>query len=203
MDNENNKKTAKAKLIKQTNEKVDINITIKAMEKLIEEKLQSMKFFVPFVLTIVTSLLAYLFTTTDNLFDNFIYLIVAYLLLCLVSIFLAYAPCNSYNEDIDSSKRQKKNKRTLDNYPDIEVWNLDSYINLSDFSFIAQLEKLAERKLSKGEFASAQFLKQKINEYRNKKSIISIAYMVIIGGAFVMAIVFLITYIGCVIQGDI
>lgn len=203
MNREDNKRTAKARRIKNSGEYVDVKLTIKQMEKLIDEKLQSMKFFVPFVLTIVTSLLAYLFTTTDNLFDDFIFIIVAYLLLCLVSIFLAYAPCNSYNENINDTIRIKKNKRTLDLYPEIEIWNLNSYINLSDFSFLARLEKLAQRKLSQDELASAQFLKQKINEYRHKKGVISIAYIVIIVGAFVLAILFIVMYFLYGISGEI
>ena len=201
--NDNDRKLiAKAKKVKKLNDSVDINVSIKQMEKMVDDKLQSMKFFVPFVLTIVTSLLAYLFTTTSNAFDDYIYIIVAYLLLCLASIFLAYAPHNSYNENINDADRIKKNKRTLDLYPEIEIWNLDSYINLSDVSFLARLEKLAQRKLSQDELASAQFLKQKINEYRHKKGVISIAYIVIIVGAFVLAI-FIVTYFLYAIRGKI
>ena len=72
MDRKDNKRIARARRIRNSGEYVDVSFTIKQMEKMVDDKLQSMKFFIPFVLTIVTSLLAYLFTTTDDLFDDFI-----------------------------------------------------------------------------------------------------------------------------------
>ena len=195
MDRKDKKRTARARRIKNSGEYVDVKLTIKQMEKLIDEKLQSMKFFIPFVLTIVTSLLAYLFTTTDDLFDDLIYPVVGYLFLCLASILRAYKPSNRYIGKESSFKFMKKLKRKLEFYSEIEPWNMESYINLSDTEFITRLEKFANRKLYHDELMSAQFLKQKINEYMYKKRNISLSYTVIIVGAFALALIFTIEYV--------
>ncbi|MBO5715821.1 MAG: hypothetical protein J6S23_05465 [Clostridia bacterium] len=195
MDRKDKKRTARARRIRNSGEYVDVSFTIKQMEKMIDEKLQSMKFFIPFVLTIVTSLLAYLFTTTSNAFDDYIYIIVAYLLLCLGSILRAYKPSNRYIGKESWFKFEKKLKRNLEFYPDIQPWNMESYINLSDTEFITRLEKFVSRKLYQDELMSAQFLKQKINEYRYKKRNISISYTVIIVGALALALLFAIEYV--------
>ena len=194
MDRKDNKRIARARRIRNSGEYVDVKLTIKQMEKLIDEKLQSMKFFIPFVLTIVTSLLAYLFTTTDDLFDDLIYLVVGYLFLCLASILRAYKPSNRYIGKESSFKFMKKLKRNLEFYSEIEPWNMESYINLSDTEFITRLEKFANRKLYYDELMLAQFLKQKVNEYRYKKRNLSISYRVIIGGALFLALFFIFTY---------
>lgn len=194
MDRKDNKRIARARRIRNSGEYVDVSFTIKQMEKMVDDKLQSMKFFIPFVLTIVTSLLAYLFTTTDDLFDDFIYLVVGYLFLCLASILRAYKPSNRYIGKENGSKLMKKLKRNLEYYSDIEPWNMESYINLSDTEFITRLEKFANRKLYHNELMLAQFLKQKVNEYRYKKRNLSISYGVIIGGALFLALFFIFTY---------
>ena len=194
MDRKDNKRIARARRIRNSGEYVDVKLTIKQMEKLIDEKLQSMKFFIPFVLTIVTSLLAYLFTTSDDLFDDLIYLVVGYLFLCLASILRAYKPSNRYIGKESSFKFMKKLKRNLEFYSEIEPWNMESYINLSDTEFITRLEKFANRKLYYDELMLAQFLKQKVNEYRYKKRNLSISYRVIIGGALFLALFFIFTY---------
>lgn len=195
MDRKDNKRIARARRIRNSGEYVDVSFTIKQMEKMVDDKLQSMKFFIPFVLTIVTSLLAYLFTTTDDLFDDLIYLVVGYLFLCLASILRAYKPSNRYIGKESIFKFMKKLKRNLEFYSEIEPWNMDSYINLSDTEFITRLEKFAYRKLYSRELMSANFLKQKINEYRYKKQNLSIAYMVIIVGASLLAVFFAIGYL--------
>ena len=199
MDRKDNKRIARARRIRNSGEYVDVSFTIKQMEKMVDDKFQSMKFFVPFVLTIVTSLLAYLFTTTSNAFDNFIYIIVTYLLLCLASILRAYKLSNRYIGKESSFKFMKKLRRNLEFYSEIEPWNMDSYINLSDTEFITRLEKFANRKLYHDELMSAQFLKQKINEYMYKKRNISLSYTVIIVGAFALALIFTIEYVWSVI----
>ncbi len=168
----------------------DVVDLISKMEKSIEDKLQSMRSFVPFVITIVTSLLAYLFTTANNSFDDFIYVIVAYLLISLCSIFIAYFPHNNYKGNSDKPKWLYKIQKSTETYTDFQPWNIASCIYLSDDDFIVQFETFVNKKLSQIELASANFLKQRINEYRYKKRCISISYIVIIAGALIMAMTF-------------
>ena len=176
--------------IKRPGTTEDVIELISKMEKSIEDKLQSMRSFVPFVITIVTSLLAYLFTTSNDSFDDFIYMIVAYLLISLCSIFIAYFPHNNYKGNSDKPKWLYKIQKSAETYTDFHPWNLSSYIYLSDDDFIVQFETFANKKLSSIELTSTNFLKQKINEYRYKKRCISISYIVIIVGALIMALTF-------------
>ena len=120
---------------------------IDEMTKLVERRLDGMKFFVPLLLTVITSVIAYFFAmkySKESLWV--IYIACAYLLLCLTSILMAYFPKSNYNSSLnDTPKWLKKLRKKLRKfYP----WDVKSYLYMDAFEFRDSLEEFLERTLT-------------------------------------------------------
>ena len=166
---------------------------IDEMTKLIDRRLDGMKFFVPLLLTVVTSVIAYLFAMKHSKESLWlIYIVCAYLLLCLSSILMAYFPKSNYNSTPnDTPKWLKKLRKKLRKfYP----WDVKSYLYLDSFEFKDSLEEFLERTLTLEELFFANMLHLKISELRYKQRLIAISYSIIIVGAFLMTIMLVIAY---------
>ena len=168
-------------------------LVIEKMTKQVEDRLVSLKAFSPLLLTIITSLLAYLMTQSfPNDLSWFIFIIVGYLLICLASIFMAYFPKKYYISD--ATKKVNRFYVVFKLQANFEPWNIASYIGLSDADFIIKLQDFLDKELSCEELLLAHFLKQKTNEYAYKRQLMSLSYIVIILGAVVIGV-------GCVVIG--
>ena len=177
-------------------------IVIDKMTEIVEKKMENMRAMFPIMLTIITSLLVYLFTT--NFFQDALwmgYLIIAYLLVAFCSILMALYPQNYYEEYslLGNSKNKvgilrKKFLRRLNLSIEFSPWNVKSYLKLSDEDFLSELENFCDTKLNDEELLQAHFLKQKINELYFKKDRLFISCSIIIGGALVLAISFIILF---------
>ena len=168
-------------------------LVIEKMTKQVEDRLVSLKAFSPWLLTIITSLLAYLMTQSfPNDLSCFMFVIVGYLLICLASIFAAYFPKKYYISD--APKKVNRFYVTFKLQTNFEPWNIASYIGLSDTDFITKLQGFLGKDLSCEELLLARFLKQKTNEYAYKRQLMSLSYIVIILGAVAIGV-------GCVVIG--
>ena len=168
-------------------------LVIEKMTKQVEDRLVSLKAFSPLLLTIITSLLAYLMTQSfPNDFSWFMFIIVGSLLICLASIFMAYFPKKYYISD--APKKVNRFYVIFKPQANFEPWNIASYIGLSDADFIIKLQDFLDKELSCEELLLAQFLKQKTNEYAYKRQLMSLSYIVIILGAAAIGV-------GCVVVG--
>lgn len=175
---------------------------INKMTEIVEKKLENMKAVFPIMLTIVTSLLVYLFTTNfpqDALWMG--YIIIAYLLIAFCSILMAWYPRNFYQEyqsvlgnssklRIWMKKRFKEMKLTQEFSP----WNVKSYFKLTNKEFLFELQKFCRVEFNELEMLDANILKQKINELYYKKRFLSVCCSIIIGGALILAILFTILF---------
>lgn len=155
--------------------------TLKQMEKMVDEKLASLKVATPILFTIITSVVAFLYvddiadTTLIKLYSGTIGVLLIAFVFLLLSYFgkSFYAPIVMNVEFVFSP------------------YDLTSYCFLTDEKFIENLSIYAARELSESELLSANFLKQKINEYTVKKIYVSIALSVLIVGTAFLAIIFL------------
>lgn len=172
------KKNSKTQKIKK--------ITLVNIEKMINEKLEGLKFGLPLILTIITALIGFLFLEKYDEKSVLYVAIVAMLLLLIafISILLVLIPKEEYKDEL-----KRKNKKVFIFNP----LNIKTYINLSEKEFISNLQKYIGVNFSKIELVQIKLLKQKINEYRYKSNVIRIAYKILIGGAISLLIVF---YIG-------
>ncbi len=177
-------------------------IVINKMTEIVEKKLDNMKAVFPIILTIVTSLLVYLFTTNfpqDALWMG--YIIIAYLLLAFCSILMAWYPRNCYQEHksfLDNSSKTKtwikKQLKEMKLIQEFSPWNVKSYLKLTNEEFICEMEKFCQVKFRKLEELEANILKQKINELYYKKQLLFASCAIIIGGALILAILFTILF---------
>ena len=172
--------------------------------EMIEKKLDNIKTVFPIMLTIVTSLLVFLFTT--NFIQSVLwlgYMIIAYLLIAFCSILLAWYPRDFYREHQSIWKIfgkayewGKKRLKDIELTPKFSPLNVKSYIKLTDEEFLCELERFCNTKLNAEEILKANMLKQKINELYFKKQFLFVCCTIIIGGALVLAILFVIAFYG-------
>lgn len=165
---------------------------IDEMTKIVERRLDGMKFFVPLLLTVITSVIAYLFAISYNKESLWIaYIVCAYLLLCLTSILIAYYPKANYTNIYNAPKWIKRlQKKTHQFYP----WDVKSYLYLDGYEFREELEEFLNRTLSIDELFFTNILSLKIGELRYKRRLIAMSYSIIIVGAFLMTIMFMLAY---------
>ena len=160
-------------------------LVLHKMTEMVESRLKSMNIFVPVILTIITSLLAYFFK--ESFFDEIMWgvlFIIAYLLLCFISIVIAYFPQRCYRFNANKPKWIKRIYKIDTFIP----WNMDSICTLSDEDFITKFQEYLERDLTKEELLEANCLKQKINELNYKRYYISTCFKIIIIGAVILAL---------------
>lgn len=172
---------------------------IKKMTEIVEKKLDNMKAVFPIMLTIVTSLLVYLFTTNFIKYTLWMgYIIIAYLLLAFCSILMAWYPQNFYQEHesvLGNSTKvsiwMKKQLKEMKLIQEFSPWNVKSYLKLTNAEFLYELEKFCGVNFNKTEELDANILKQKINELYYKKRLLSVCCAIIIGGALILTILFI------------
>ena len=160
---------------------------IEKMTKQVDEKLLSLRSFSPLILTIVTSMIAYIVTQkfTDDLLW-FGVVLIGYSLICLALIFLAFYPKKHYLSD--APKKVNRLCVIFKLGTEFVPWNLASYIGLSDDEFIMKLQNYFSKELTIEEKIHANFLKQKTNEYSYKRRLLSLSYIIIIVGAVILGV---------------
>ncbi len=155
---------------------------LKRMEKMIDEKLSSLKTFIPILFTVITSVLAFLFVqdvSNEKVMKSYAFIII-FLLLAFISLVLSYFVKNYY--------RAEQRKTDIDFSP----YNLKSYCFLSDKEFLRKLSGYAKRPLTEKELVVANFIKQKINEYVTRRTHANFALFVVIVGVFCIVGMFLV-----------
>ena len=160
---------------------------IEKMTKQVDEKLLSLRSFSPLILTIVTSMIAYI--VTQNFTDDLLWfgvVLVGYSLICLALIFLAFYPKKHYLSD--APKKVNRLCVIFKLRTEFVPWNLASYIGLSDDEFIMKLQNYFSKELTIEEKIHANFLKQKTNEYSYKRRQLSLSYIIIIVGAVILGV---------------
>ena len=166
--------------VKYSKNEEDMRETLSQMEKLADEKLANQKVFTPILLTVVTSIIAFLFV--QNLGDDKqtvqIYLMVfSYALFCFVMLIIALFGRSDYDAKVRKTKEQFQPHR------------LSTYCYLSDENYLSVLKRYAGRELTHVECLSANCIKQKINEYVFKKDYLNIVLVIILVGVLILAFI--------------
>jgi len=154
--------------------------TLSQMEKIVDNKLENQKVFTPILLTIVTSIIAFLFV--HNLGDSAeivqMYLFAfGYALLCFVILIIMLYGKHDY---------EAVEKKTIEAF---RPHKLGSYCHISDAEFIRKLSQYAGRKLTTIEILRANCLKQKINEYAFKAKKLRKALSIILAGVLILLLI--------------
>lgn len=155
---------------------------IDQMTKLVEKKLSEIKFIVPIVLTVVTSVIAFFMVQkvepdNVNLIKAYL-LIIAFLLSCFLLLFLINYPFAYYN----SIKKSKENKNNLEFSP----WNIKSFLFLTDNDFYNKIKECINTELTSQQNFALHCLKQKVNELRIKLFFLRVVYGIIILGVLLL-----------------
>lgn len=163
-------------------------VVIDSMSELIDRKLEGCKTGLPMILTIVTSVIAFLFATKFEDKGLFYVAIAAMLLLlsAFVSLLVASFPIAS-----NVSGRRYFLSKKYDN-KNFEPSDTSTYIKMGSNQFVKALSKFLDSDFTDEELQMVLFLKGKANEYNYKKAWLSVAYGVLIGGAVLMIIVLLV-----------
>ncbi|MBR3767274.1 MAG: hypothetical protein IKL10_03425 [Clostridia bacterium] len=149
------------------------------IEKMIDEKLSNLKAFTPILLTIITSIVAFLFVAevgTEETGKLYMFAI-GILLIAFGVLIYSYFPKNHY-KNMPLKTKEK-----------FSVFDLNSYCFLNDEKYINELCQYFGRHLYESEESTALFLKQKINEYVYRKIISSIVLGVLMAGSLVLALI--------------
>lgn len=158
----------------------DMSVTLERMEKIVDEKLAGQKVLAPILLTVITSIIAFLFV--NNLGDSLkviqLYLMVfAYALVCFSLLVITLLKESSYKEIIRKTKKPFSPHR------------LGSYCYLSDVEFKKKISTYAGRRLTYVEELTVDCIKQKVNEYAHKKKYLNLVLYIILVGALLLALV--------------
>lgn len=170
-----------AKVIKMNpKSKGHMSETLKQMEIIVDNKLANQKVFTPILLTVVTSIIAFLFV--HNLGDSIqavqMYMLAfCYALLCFVILIIMLYGKSDY---------EAVEKKTTEVF---RPHKLGSYCHVSDAEFLRKLSQYAGRKLTLNEVLKANCLKQKINEYAFKAKKLHKALSIILAGALILGLI--------------
>lgn len=179
MMNENEKNAAKSGTF--------VDEMLFQMEKLVDEKLKNIKTFTPILLTIISSVIAFLLAIDANMDDNaekVLFGALGLLLISFIIMIVSFFGKTNYKAIVKESRKKFA--------PD----QFDSYCYLSDAEFLKKIKKYAKRDLTENECITAQFIKQKINECVFRRNCVNIALTVVEIGALVLAMVcFVIAFI--------
>lgn len=168
---------------RQPKSKKAIDTMLKQIEKIVDDKLATQKVFTPILLTVVTSVIAFLFVhnlggDVNTIQMNF--MVFGYALLCFTILIISLFGQSDYDAKV------KKTKKTF------QPHRLSSYCYLSDEEYMCKLIKYAGRSLTYEETLSAKCIKQKINEYAVKKGWLNIALGIVLAGVLLLGIVCLV-----------
>ena len=167
---------------RKSRSKKDIAATLQQMEKIVDDKLASQKVFMPILLTVVTSVIAFLFVNNlggDVSAAQMYFLVCCYALLCFAILILSLFGKSDYDAKV------KKTENAF------QPHKLSSYCYLSDEEYMRRLAKYAGRRLTYEEVLSAKCIKQKINEYAYKKGCLNVALGIVLAGVLLLGILFL------------
>ena len=154
--------------------------TLFQMEKLVDEKLKNIKTFTPILLTIISSVIAFLLAIDANMDDNaekVLFGALGLLLISFIIMIVSFFGKTNYKAIVKESRKKFA--------PD----QFDSYCYLSDADFLKKMKKYAKRDLTEKEYIIAQFIKQKINECIFRRKRVNIALSVVAIGALILVIV--------------
>ena len=163
--------------------KKDMSATLCQMEKIVDDKLANQKVFMPILLTVVTSIIAFLFVQnlgSDVQTVRMYMMVFCYVLLCFAILLLTLFGKSDY------SAKVKKGRKPF------QPHQLSTYCNLSDEDYLGRLTNYAGRKLTHEESLSAKCIKQKINEYVFKKSCLNVVLVIIMAGVIILGAICLI-----------
>ena len=149
------------------------------IEKTTDEKLKNTKKFTTALLTIVTSIIAFILVMEVDVkqISSRGLLIALGVLLVLFNIIIV-----SFFGKINYKAIEKKTKK------DFEPHLFDSYCYLSDDAFVVELEKYINRNLTDVELLIAKNIKQKINESVFIRTCVNFALGAVECGALIMSI---------------
>lgn len=160
--------------------KKDMSATLSQMEKMIDDKLANQKVFAPILLTVVTSIIAFLFVQnlgSDVQTVQLFMIVFCYALLCFAILLLTLFGKSDY------SAKVKKGRKPF------QPHQLSTYCNLSDEDYLGRLTNYAGRKLTHEESLSAKCIKRKINEYVFKKSCLNVVLVIIMAGVMILGVI--------------
>ena len=152
------------------------------MNAMVENKLKGIKTFMPVLLTIITSVLAFLLVTDIAVTEESKFVLfwaLAALLLAFSVLIVSFFGKNFYK-----SAKKAKNRKNIQFEPHVFL----SYCYLSDCEFIEAIKLFAKRELTDKEIMSVNFLKQKVNEYVYRKTLSNIALAIVEIGTIVLII---------------
>jgi heme/copper-type cytochrome/quinol oxidase subunit 4 len=156
-----------------------INEALIQIEKIVDQKLNNIKTFTPILLTIITSVIAFLLAMETDIKQDSAKAILLALGVLLVSFFVMII---SYFGKISYKAKEKKKKTKF------EPHQFDSYCYLSDENFLTNLKEYASRNLTDKESLLAKTIKQKINECIYRRNCVNIALVIVEIGSAILAI---------------
>ena len=163
---------------KQTKKQSEIFETVELVDTLVSHKLKNINVILPVLITILTSILAYFFTSKfDTSEITFVASTTIYGLFIFAVILWAYLPIVSRS----LKKTRKKNIKT-----DFSPSDLARSAYMSDTDFIEQYKIYFNRSLTQKEQIAVSLLKNKINEMRFRTNCLCIAFGLLLSGIVVV-----------------
>lgn len=159
-------------------------LVIDSMSELIDRKLEGCKTGLPIILTIVTSVIAFLFVAkfeNNKILFGFAIVAMIALLIAFIALLCAGFPAMKYRNPLSTKK-----KKDIAFSPR----NLESYIHCSQQEFSQELQEYLNADFTDVEQYRITMLKEKINEYWAKKILLLIANSVLIFGAAFLIVIF-------------
>ena len=159
-------------------------LVIDSMSELIDRKLEGCKTGLPMILTIVTSVIAFLFAAkfeNNKIIFGFAIVAMIALLIAFIALLWAGFPAMKYRNPLSTKK-----KKDIAFSPR----NLESYIHFSQQEFSQKLQEYLNADFTDVEQYRITMLKEKINEYWAKKTLLLIANSVLIFGAAFLIVIF-------------
>lgn len=163
---------------KQPKNEIKVGETLTLMEKIADEKLASLNNFIPILLSIITSILAFLLVyevdiSTDA--GKLLFAVAGSLMFFFAVLIDTQFRKSTYKAVVYKSRKP------------FNPANLQTYCYLSDDDFQRCMREYAGRKLTEMERYRVYYLKQKINEYIRKSRTVDAIYSVIVIGAVILA----------------
>ena len=186
----------KNKEIKLTEHKINksgnfAQLLLFEMLQMVENKIESVKSYLPIIFTVVTSVLAFIFSVRTDPNDNSILKFYLFVITLLLGMFILLIIC--YNTKIYyQDKITKKHKLPSD------YLNISTFWEISCEDFIKNIEQLLKRSLTDEELLQVRIIKQKTNEYRFKKKCLEIVNSIVIACAIILIVPCLIYVLGII-----
>lgn len=171
MDKDNKKNIAKSE---EYMEQVLVHI-----EKTVDEKLKNIKTFTPILITIITSVIAFLLPMKVDMSQdstNVLLFALGVLLVSFIIIVVSFFGRTHYKAIIKTTNKV------------FVPHQFDSYCYLSDTMFLDNLKEYAQRDLTEKESLTANFVKQRINECIFRRNCINVALSAVETGSLILAI---------------